>query len=450
MTQDGIWLTDSLCYLQEANAILSMDSLTSMFDEKNLSPFSVDKYSVVPWGAENLLPQRVMNAMERAEIVSTNADFNWKACYGNGPRLVRLIRDTETNKVKDFYELSEGPEYEFFVKNNVIMYLQETLTDLSYFHNAFPVLVASKDWKSISCIRHREAVFSRWGVDKKGNITTHLYSSKWDTVPGKGDVEESYVLDEYNAYDDCKKELARRKYSRMCYPLYMPSPGRTYYSYPGWYSIFRSGWFDNITSIPALKKAILKHNLGVRYIIYISPAYFDKKEREAGINKTDIEACKELRKQLVDDISNVITGAENAGKVIAAIREFIPTGSSAIEDKYISVETIKNNIVDGEYLTDYETGANVISYAMEVHPSLIGAVPGKNSNSLSGSNQRELFMMKQALSRPMIDVALSPFNVIKRINGWDKDVVVAVPEYIFTTLDHNKSGKLESTNVTTK
>ena len=83
---------------------------------------------------------------------------------------------------------------------------------------------------------------------------------------------------------------------------------------------------------------------------------------------------------------------------------------------------------------------------MGVHPSLIGAVPGKNSNSLSGSNIREIFLMKQALSFPMIDRALRPFNLVRKINGWDKDVRIVVPEYIFTTLDQNKSGKQESTN----
>ena len=127
----------------------------------------------------------------------------------------------------------------------------------------------------------------------------------------------------------------------------------------------------------------------------------------------------------------------------------IPTGNGASEEKMISIETIKSDI-SSEYLDDYETGANVISYAMGVHPSLVGAVPGKNSNSLSGSNIREIFLMKQALTFPMIDRAMRIFSVVRKFNGWDKDVRVVVPEYIFTTLDQNKSGKQESTNAISK
>ena len=54
--------------------------------------------------------------------------------------------------------------------------------------------------------------------------------------------------------------------------------------------------------------------------------------------------------------------------------------------------------------------------------------------------------MKQGQMRPYIDLALRPFSIVKQINGWDKDISVVLPEYIFTTLDQNKSGKEESTN----
>jgi hypothetical protein len=128
------------------------------------------------------------------------------------------------------------------------------------------------------------------------------------------------------------------------------------------------------------------------------------------------------------------------------LARYMPSGNGAVLEKYFTIEKIDNNIEGGEQLADYESGANIISYAMEVHPSLIGATPGKNSNSLSGSNQRELFLMKQALSRPLLARALRPFNAIKTINGWPSDYAISVPEYVFTTLDQAKSGKKESQN----
>lgn len=441
------WLTSNHCYLKDAQAVLAIES-SNEFKEQNLSNISIDKYTVAPWGADNTLPQHVLGKMDQVEIVGSNANFNWQVAFGLGPKLVKLVRDVNNNRVVDYWELDEGKEFDWFEQNDIPLFMMETLTDLSYFANAFPIMVFDKDFKKIQGVRHREATFSRWGVNAKtGEIEKMLYSSKWGTY-SVDDITAYNVIDEYNAIADLKF-YKYQKEKAVCYPVYMPSPGRPYYSYPSWYSIFRSGWFDQIASIPSLKKAIIKHQLGVKYIIYISPRFFEEQEKQSGIAENDNKGRKELREKLVAQINETLAGEENAGKTIVAMKEMIPTGNGASEEKMISIETIKSDI-SSEYLDDYETGANVISYAMGVHPSLVGAVPGKNSNSLSGSNIREIFLMKQALTFPMIDRAMRIFSVVRKFNGWDKDVRVVVPEYIFTTLDQNKSGKQESTNAISK
>ena len=237
--------------------------------------------------------------------------------------------------------------------------------------------------------------------------------------------------------------MAAKAYKRVCMALYLPSPGRPYYSYPNWYSIFRSGWYDQISNIPELKSAILEHNLGIRWVIYVSPKYFEMKAQQEGIALDDIEALKKLKKRVVKELNDWACGAANQGKSMVVYKEPIGDGR---EEKYIEFVPLQNPIKEGEFLTDYETVANIISYAMGVHPSLIGAVPGKNSNSLSGSNIREIYLMKQAQMRPYIDLVLRPFSIVKQVNKWDNDIAVVLPEYIFTTLDQNKSGKQESTN----
>ena len=78
---------------------------------------------------------------------------------------------------------------------------------------------------------------------------------------------------------------------------------------------------------------------------------------------------------------------------------------------------------------------------MGVHPNLIGATPGKSKGSLGGSDKRELFNIKQSMMRPFRDRLLKPLNLIKRYNRWPVNLVFAVPEHIFTTLDADKSGK---------
>jgi hypothetical protein len=450
---DGIvWIGKQSALLTKANAVLITDKPTpTVFDEKNLNIIENDKYRVAPWGIQNLLPQNVMGLIEHVEIIGTNSDFNARVCYGNGPKVARLMRD-ENGKIRDWAEVTEGKEYDWFLENNVPQLALEILTDLSYFHNAFPLFVFDKNFTGIKRMLHREAMFSRWGLDDADQIKWLLYSSKWDKSPGSipdnADIEKSFVIDEFAAVKDIQTQLKAKAYKRVCMALYLPSPGRPYYSYPNWYSIFRSGWYDQIRNIPELKSAILEHNLGIRHIIYVSDKYFAYREKQEGISPDDIEKRKEFKKKVVKELNDWACGAENQGKSMTVLKEM--TGNGNTEEKYITVETIQDTIKEGEFIADYETVANIISYAMGVHPSLIGAVPGKNSNSLSGSNIREIYLMKQAQMRPYIDLALRPFSIVKQVNGWNKDIAVVMPEYIFTTLDQNKSGKQESTNTYAK
>jgi hypothetical protein len=448
MNYDNIvWITDRAAWCKEALVIIKNSNSEAIFDEPHLDMQTVGGYRIAPWGNDNDLPQRVMSKIEKAEIVGTNANFNWKVMYGLGPRLVKVIRDPENNRAKDFFEVTSGEAYDWYMRNNVPLLLQEIMTDLSYFGNAFPMLLPDKRDKKgkrhkIDGIIHREAMFSRWGVDTNDLINKHLYSSKWDEGPTSKQIQESYVLDEYDAVADIQKQLLAGVHARLCYPIYIPSPGRPYYSYPNWWSIFRSGWYDQLTNIPALKKAILKYNLGVKHIIYIADEYFKEKEEMLGISKDDHEKRKALYDEVVQQFSDVLAGEENAGKAIISKKKLLQDGNGMSMEKLVEIETVKNDISGGEYLTDYETGANIISYAMEVHPSLIGATPGKNSNSLSGSNIRELFIMKQSLSKPMAYLALQWWPAVREVNKFDHDLEIIIQDSLFTTLDNSKSGEV--------
>lgn len=446
--EEVIWVGKRTALYNNALVILNNDSMT-VFDEQKLEPIRVHDYSVAPWGVDNDLPQQVMAKIDAAEIVGTNANFNWKVAYGQGPKLVEVIRDPETNRVKSFKEVLEGEAYDWYMRNNVPLLLMEIMTDLTHFGNAFPLLIAGDkqpkgERNGIKGIVHREAMFSRWGLDKKKLINRHLYCAKWDENPTAEEIQDSYVVDEFNAVADIQKRLLIGKDTRLCFPIYIPSPGRPYYSYPSWWSIFRSGWYDQLCSIPGLKKAILKHNLGVRHIIYIADEYFKEKEELLKIGKDDHKSRKELYDDVVKQLCEQVTGEENAGKAVVSKMKAVPNGNAMSFEKMMTVDTIKNDISGGEYLTDYETGANIISYAMDVHPSLIGATPGKNSNSLSGSNIREIFIMKQSLSKPMAYLALQWWPVVRQINGWDKNLEIIIQDSLFTTLDNAKSGEVKT------
>lgn len=281
-------------------------------------------------------------------------------------------------------------------------------------------------------------------MDSRGSINKHYYAD-WNDNPTTKDIIARDVVDEFDPINYLTMYKGRKE-ARLIFPSYMPSPGRPYYSRPEWYSIFNSGWYDHSCMVPKLKKSILQNQLGVKYIIYVAQEYFDDICRKEGIDKNDLKAYRDRIEKEKQAFADFLSGEKNASKTIMTIKQMIPTANGSTEQKWIEIVPVKNDLTGNEYIDDTESTANIICYAMGVHSALIGATPGKNASTISGSNARELFLMKQALMKPIVDRCLKPLKVVKEFNGWDKDVMITIPEYIFTTLDQNKSGKQESTN----
>ena len=101
--------------------------------------------------------------------------------------------------------------------------------------------------------------------------------------------------------------------------------------------------------------------------------------------------------------------------------------------RVINIEGAKEG---GDYADDINVAANTLCYADNVHPNLVGAVPGKSQSNNSGSDKRELFTMKQALETAFHDLLLRPVELCLEYNGWE-DVRAAVPIVQLTTLDQH-------------
>ena len=442
----GLEIVDGVQLFPEIRSVLVMDSGSDFRLDYDIDALTVGKnYKVAPWGPDNLLPNHLLKKVGNNDIVSANLKFNRDVCFGLGPKLIRVLARSK-GKITDYEEVTDGPEYEFFERNDIPMFMMQQLTDMVYLYNAFSEIGWDPKKPLISTLRHREAVFSRWSMmNTAGQINWHYYCSEWDKSPSEKNIICTKVLDEFNAIQELESMAAKRP--RLIWPAYMPSPGKPYYSRPEWYSIFTSGWYDHSCMVPKLKKAILKNQLGVKYIIYVAPEYFDDIFKKEGIDRTDRAACKARIDKEKKAFSDYLAGEDNANKTIMSLKKMLPTSSgNAAEQKWIEIVPVQNDLKGGEYIDDTESTANIICYAMGVHSALIGATPGKNSNTLGGSNARELYMMKQALMKPVVDRCMRVLKIVKQFNKWDRDVMITIPEYIFTTLDQNKSGKEESTN----
>jgi hypothetical protein len=430
-------------YFPETKAILAMDSTRDMFEEP-LITIPVGGNKVVPWGEANNLPAEIMAKVAKSEVVSSNLDLNIRICYGQG---IKPMLQKINGKEVSLEPCTDQEVNDFFEDNDIAGYFLEQCSDMNAFFNVFPEIILNKGLDKILSLRSKEATFSRWGSAdaNTGEIIKHYYSGRWYDGRYENNYVATDVLNRFNPYQDLRNRIDGRKISagnaRFIIPINFPTPGRIYYQQPPWWSIFQSGSYDFAVMLWEYKKLLLKQGLAVRYIIYVSDKYWDLIFTEEKIDRNkpeDIKARKELEFQKFRDF---LSSDKNAGKGIMALKKMIASGTSAIEEKYITIEEIKTGVKGGEFLEDSSEVNSTLSYAMSVYTQLIGSTPGKTGGSLSGTDKREMYMIKSALMKPYRDRLIRPLQLIKKFNNWPKELVFTVPDFEFTTLDKNPAGK---------
>lgn len=444
-------------FLPGISAAFIFEDSRSMFEKPAAPPITIpfDKKTyrgVVPWGETNDLPQQILTKTAKSPDLSTGLLFNIQVGYGDGIIACKYEVDAEGKKkavpVYDNKEINE-----FFDYNDIDGYLLEQLTDMNYFYNIFPEIILNQDGSGVRKVvelSSKEAAFSRWEEmnPETGKIENHFYSAKWPETPAEKEVEVTAVLDNKRPIPDILERIGRNKRRdgetkddqvfRYIIPVSFPTPGRTYYQKPYWYSIIESGWYDFAVYIPEFKKYLIKNGMTLRYIIYLADDYFDRIFSDEGITK---EAEKKARvKTEYENINKFLTGLENTGKsVVSYYKPGI--GVDAGKKTYrFEIMPVENKFKGGEYLEDSGEVSNMMAYTLGVHPSLIGATPGKNAGSFSGTDKRELFIIKQALLKPIRDRILKPLYLVKAVNKWPEEIYFAIPNIELTTLDKNKTG----------
>lgn len=454
MDTTPIIFPNDTAFLPGLKAAVIIPDSKQMF-AKDAEPKDIDvgikdmKY--VPWGESNDLPNLIVKAVEGSPDLSTGMLFNINVGFGDG--IIACKYEYDEKGKKTVVPVTDNKEVnEFFELNDINGYLLEQLTDFNHFYNVFPEIILNREdpgKRKVVALTSKEAVFSRWSVmnEKTGKIEWHLYSAKWsEGDPDKDECEATQVLSFKRPIPDLLSRIGRipdlkgstkdDKVYRYIVPVNFPTPGRTYYQKPYWYSIIESGWLDFASAIPQFKKYLIQNGMTIRHVIYLEDDYFPEMFKREGITG---EAAQKTRiKKEYDDLNKFLTGLQNTGKSMVSFYKSFADGKK----KYrVEIQTIKNEFKGGEYIEDSGEVSNMIAYTLGVHPSLIGATPGKNSGTLSGSDKRELFIIKQALLKPVRERLLRPLYLVKKINKWPDDIHFTIPNIELTTLDKNKSGQ---------
>ena len=395
----------------------------------------------VQWGDHNDLPLQVIRKVYKNVTTSANIEFNSRLGVGDGIMVYKKVRNGNKIEVQEVLE-SEAPEiFDFMLRCNMTRSIQEQIADLTMFGDANIELSLSADCKVVM-MAHKELCYSRLSeTNDRGDIEWHGYSADW-SKGAPSDVLITPYLDRRRPYLDLLQKIGKAagddgKFRdsgnrRFIMSMSQPVPGRFYYNKPFWWSIFEAGWYDFACAIPEFKRALINNQMVIKYHIQIADNFFPEMFKDAGVTKP--EEQETLKKDFLKKLDDFLAGTKNAGKSLVSQFRYSRTGDKELQG--IKVIPIDNGLKGGEYINDSEEVSNIICYAMGVHPSLIGANPGKNG-TISGSEARELFIIKQSLLKPLRDALVMPLYIAKTLNNWDKDIHFAIPNLMLTTLDQN-------------
>ena len=396
-----------------------------------------DNKRFVYWGFDNMLPYHLMHKIEHDEVMAANKHFNILTCYGSGIRFV----DKSTNLPTTNLDVAD-----FVRANSIPRFFLEQATDMKFFYFCVAVLILNRKGDKIVNIRHKDACYCRFEkADKNGRINNVFFADFESSSFGKDEFEEIQLLDEYDPIGDLRTLMGlqagndgykrirttKRKFAVVCK---FPTPGKRYYPIPYYAALFRGHWFDIKQLIGLGKKTKIKNHSGIRYLVQINSKYWEQIFLHEKI--TDELKRQERIKQEKENINKFLSGIENSGKTLYSGYYIDPNGNE--------VQMIKINVIDtskegGDWSEDIQEASNMLCYADNIHPNLIGATPGKGQQNNSGSDKRELFTLKQSLEIAYHDIMKLPLQVVAAFNHWDIDI--QIPMITLTTLDTHKDAQ---------
>ena len=412
------------------------------------------QYCYVTFGSDDQLPFNIIAKVGDNMVMAQNKLFNVLTCYGQGVRFF----DLATKKATEDKEIRL-----FQFRNQLNRFFIEQAIDMKYFFFAVTCVILDREGCHIVQLRHKEACYCRFEkADADGRIGNVLYANWRKATPDK--VEVIPLLDEYDPWGDLRvrlgfdpdpktgevrKPLKADPYGRatrqrkFAIVTRFPTPGFQYYPVPFYTAIFRDSWYDIYELIGKGKRAKIRNSAPPRFQVEVHRDYWHNICEQDGI--TDPVKMKERIDQEKQKIEDFVTGNDNIGKTW--ITGYYVDPATGKEVRMVRIYDVENGKKEGgDWADDVQDSANSICYGDNVHPNLVGATPGKSSMNNSGTDKRELFMLKQACETAFHDIMLLPFRVLVHFNGWQDKVDVDVPMIVLTTLDENKDAKTVKPN----
>lgn len=392
---------------------------------------------IMSWGKDNDVPSYREELITGNNIVPALIERKRNILCGQGwyayTEKFEPGPDGKSRRVLDEVAMPEEADA-FFKKFNRTA--PQIIGELLKHNIAMPEFIRGKYDKRIISIKSLEVKYVRpEQKNKDGEIPQWWWSNYWKAQSGL--TQEEYVLRNLPVFKEGEK-----KQPRFVLPLQDDLFNDGYFPIPAYWG--GRHWINLSNIIPLFHEANLKHGATPRFHIIIPhDFFFDYAKMNAATTEAEqIElrtAFKAAEQAFVDDINSVLTGIGNAGRTIYSKSEIIEHLGGKY-DKRITIEEIKFDFRDEALLKLY-SASNIANVSAQAMPPQLASIDVGGKGIGSGTEIRNAFLLYLIIAAPVYRNFLQEIiELVKKENGWPKDIHYAIRDAEMTTLAENPSG----------
>jgi hypothetical protein len=365
---------------------------------------------MVPWGADNLFPQRILKESRKNTIVGTTLDKQARIAYSEIEYGYKKVE----NGVEVFERVIDPKVEAFLRRSKINRFTIAAYRSLYWFYNLFPELRLTADRSEVYSIKLPNTSFCRYGKqNSKGEVESLYICADWETVRGVDDPSVSKVP-VIPIYEDPESIKERKDSWLYIYPISYPTENEVFYSLTDWNSLRLSGWLEVAQAIPQFKKALFENQITIKYIVEVPTWWWNWKY--PGFDGFTTEKKQELMDYELDKFETWMKGNDNAGN--SMLVTVLSDPQRQIEYKGWDIKPVDNKIKDGIYIEDSNEASSHLLYALGIDPAIIGSQPGTKMGGGGGSDKRVAINIYTENILAHQDIILEVFYWISEYNKW--------------------------------
>lgn len=388
------------------------------------------KGSVAYWGKQNDLPQRREDLIQDNNIVGQLIRTNRDILIGGGIKYFKKEIQEGEEVLKSIIPNSEVLEFMDHIDSDDVN--ECAAGEYCKHGNIFFEVILDQKKSKISNIYPKRCVNIRAAKqNSKGQVKSYFLSGNWKNSTSRTAKLKTVELPAFDPDNPLK-------YAKSIFHTGDKLFFDGYYYSPAWWG--GKNWIIAANKIPEFHFKNLDNGYLIRYHIQIPKNHFlDKMSYDAADEDKREQVLAEAEsteKAFITQMNNFLAGTKGAGRAVYT-KYF-----SDLEKAHpgIKIEAIKTDMKDEALLKLYEKSNDANISAQGIHPVLASIqTQGKLS---SGSDIRNALLLHLATKTPVPRKALLRiFNIIKKVNKWDQDLVFGFKDNLITKLDEEKSGQ---------